>query len=159
MTERITFAATATLLAAAAQSKGDMTIGISVHNVNPQAGASTTTAGKIGKVDIVPLVFGVDYVHRFWECSSARSRRMGDLAKPVDVVDHTGAAVRRAGHHEPQRLRRGETRGAINLLRARPALLGIARRYACDNFSLVTAERSLAPHRQPDHCGRCDQPN
>jgi outer membrane protein len=54
MTTRTTFAATAAavLLAgvaapALAQSKGDMTVGIGVHNVNPQGGSSTTTAGQI----------------------------------------------------------------------------------------------------------------
>jgi outer membrane protein len=54
MTPRTTLAATAIIAAmgapALAQSKGDMTVGIGVHNVNPQ-GSSTTAAGRISVGD------------------------------------------------------------------------------------------------------------
>ncbi|MFX0541345.1 OmpW/AlkL family protein [Roseovarius sp. S4756] len=54
MNTRITIAAAALMATAAvpalAQSKGDMTVGIGVHNVNPQ-GSSTTTAGEISVGD------------------------------------------------------------------------------------------------------------
>lgn len=55
MTTRLTLAAAALLATVAApalaQSKGDMTVGIGVHNVNPQGGNSTTTAGQISVGD------------------------------------------------------------------------------------------------------------
>ncbi|MEI4260428.1 OmpW/AlkL family protein [Roseovarius sp. D0-M9] len=58
MTTRKTLTAAAFVAALAApaapalaQSKGDMTVGIGVHNVNPQGGASTTAAGQISVGD------------------------------------------------------------------------------------------------------------
>lgn len=55
MNTRITIAAAAALMTtvavpAVAQSKGDMTVGIGVHNVNPQ-GSSTTSVGEISVGD------------------------------------------------------------------------------------------------------------
>lgn len=56
MTHKFTALALAALMAAPAapalaQSKGDMTLGIGIHNVNPQAGNSNTTAGLLNVDD------------------------------------------------------------------------------------------------------------
>lgn len=55
MTKTTTAFALAALVASAApalaQNKGDMTLGFGIHNVMPQAGSSTTTAGQISVDD------------------------------------------------------------------------------------------------------------
>jgi len=121
---------TSRFIVTAAQSKGDITLGIGVGNVNPQGGNSSTAAGliragtntrptlrfeyfaadKIPDMIIAKLLAAWPLEHAISLAGAGRSGSAGAVAcradmrhraEAVDIVDPARTPRRRAGHDQP----------------------------------------------------------